>query len=234
MLHAGAGRVSKEHLASIETPEATKTWKPIPHSTAVDLVLLEASRRGYTVYDEQYGLSANNQKMFGVLNIWHDSTDKEYVRSIGIRNSHDKSLAFGVSAGTRVLVCDNLSFSGNVVVKRKHNGNIDPIEAVAVAFNSLDDEFGRIDANIVRMKSQVINMDIAMALSVILAREGAINSCDIVPVINEYEKPSFPEFEPGNMWALHNAVTFMAKKYPLQRAFQCYDILDEVFGLITV
>jgi hypothetical protein len=32
--------------------------------------------------------------------------------SIGIRNSHDKSLRLGLTAGLRVFVCSNMAFSG--------------------------------------------------------------------------------------------------------------------------
>jgi hypothetical protein len=33
--------------------------------------------------------------------------------SIGIRNSHDKSIRLGLTAGLRVFVCSNMAFSGD-------------------------------------------------------------------------------------------------------------------------
>ncbi len=49
-------------------------------------------------------------KMFGVLDL---ETQMEGCRfSIGIRNSHDKSIRLGLTAGLRVFVCSNMAFSG--------------------------------------------------------------------------------------------------------------------------
>src|SRR5258706_11264685 len=39
---------------------------------------------------------------------------------MGLRNSHDKSFPIGIAFGSRVFVCDNLSFIGDQVIKRKH------------------------------------------------------------------------------------------------------------------
>jgi hypothetical protein len=43
---------------------------------------------------------------------------------VGIRNSHDKAFAAGIIAGAQVLVCDNLCFSGEILLARKHTGHI--------------------------------------------------------------------------------------------------------------
>ena len=43
---------------------------------------------------------------------------------VGLRNSHDHSFCLGVSLGSRVFVCDNLAFSGEVRVARKHTNRI--------------------------------------------------------------------------------------------------------------
>lgn len=39
---------------------------------------------------------------------------------MGLRNSHDKSLPIGIAFGSRVFVCDNLAFSADHVIRRKH------------------------------------------------------------------------------------------------------------------
>lgn len=43
---------------------------------------------------------------------------------VGLRNSHDKRFLVGISFGSRVFVCDNLAFTGDHVVKRKHTANL--------------------------------------------------------------------------------------------------------------
>jgi len=39
---------------------------------------------------------------------------------LGIRNSHDKTFPASLVDGALVFVCDNLSFSGEIRVTRKH------------------------------------------------------------------------------------------------------------------
>ena len=56
--------------------------------------------------------------MFGVFTLM--SRDKDKARMLGFRNSVDKTLVVGLTAGTRVFVCDNLAFSGEFVDYHKH------------------------------------------------------------------------------------------------------------------
>jgi hypothetical protein len=44
----------------------------------------------------------------------------EWTWAVGIRNSHDKTFPAGLVAGTKVFCCDNLAFSGEVQISRKH------------------------------------------------------------------------------------------------------------------
>jgi len=44
---------------------------------------------------------------------------------VGVRNSHDKSFPAALVLGASVFVCDNLSFSGEVRLARKHTAHIE-------------------------------------------------------------------------------------------------------------
>jgi hypothetical protein len=69
------------------------------------------SFRHIGVVQEEYAVSPDGMKMFGVLDL---ETQMEGCRfSIGIRNSHDKSIRLGLTAGLRVFVCSNMAFSGD-------------------------------------------------------------------------------------------------------------------------
>ena len=69
----------------------------------------------------------------------HSSSD--WSRCIGLRNSHDKSFAVGLSAGISVTVCSNLAFGGTTVIKRRHTSRIELTELVDVAMDELENEF---------------------------------------------------------------------------------------------
>src|SRR5216684_4991561 len=70
-------------------------------------------------------------KMFGELDL---ETQMEGCRfSIGIRNSHDKSLRLGLTAGMRVFVCSNMAFSGDFTpVLAKHTKSFNLIDTLSV------------------------------------------------------------------------------------------------------
>ncbi len=68
-------------------------------------------RLGIGAQKEEYAVSPDGMKMFGVLDL---AIGFEGCRSsIGIRNSHDKSFRLAVTTGLRVLVCENMAFTGD-------------------------------------------------------------------------------------------------------------------------
>ena len=68
--------------------------------------------------------------MFGVLDL---ETQMEGCRfSIGIRNSHDKSIRLGLTAGLRVFVCSNMAFSGDFrPVLAKHTKSFNLVDTLS-------------------------------------------------------------------------------------------------------
>jgi len=77
----------------------------------VDQAFETLSFRHIGVVQEEYAVSPGGMKVFGVLDL---ETQMEGCRfSIGFRNSHDKSLRLGLTAGLRVFVCSNMAFSGD-------------------------------------------------------------------------------------------------------------------------
>src|SRR5262249_49762927 len=91
----------------------------VPHHTIVEALVETLSFRHIGVVQEEYAVSLDGMKVFGVLDL---ETQMEGCRfSIGFRNSHDKSLRLGLTAGLRVFVCSNMAFSGDFTpVLAKH------------------------------------------------------------------------------------------------------------------
>ena len=79
-------------------------------------------------------------KMFGVLDL---ETQMEGCRfSIGIRNSHDKSIRLGLTSGLRVFVCSNMAFSGEFTpVLAKHTKSFNLIDTLAVGVDRIQRSF---------------------------------------------------------------------------------------------
>lgn len=81
------------------------------------------------------------------------------------------------------------------------------------------------------LKAVALTKNQARLAIVRTAEAGAIPSCDILPVFQEFVKPRHEEFAAPNMWSLYNSFTEIAKKYTPARADVCYRKLAVAFGL---
>lgn len=230
LLHCGSERVTRNDLENVPTPRATASWKPVPHAQIADLVVEETKNRGYEIVSEEYGLNPMGTKMFGVLT-FHPNGHPEYTRCVGFRNSHDKSMAVGITAGLSVLVCDNLCFGGETVIQRKHTSGIEVERLIPKAFESLNHQFIRLEQDVQGMKMMSITINTAKLLTVKAAELKIIPSCDIIPVLDMFRKPIHEEFTEHNRWSLFNSFTQTAKKYTPARANKCYRGLSKMFDL---
>ena len=222
--------VSRSEIAVVPTPNATDSWKPVPHIEVIDAVTDVVKAHNWHILDEQYGLARDGQRMFGVMRI-NKSSSPEWSRCIGIRNSHDRSLSVGLSAGISVMCCSNLAFGGTMVLKRRHTSRIELDGLVVAAIDELESEFLTLETVAEDLKIQYIKEDHARIAICKAAEAGAINSCDIVPVLTEFKHPKHSEFEDPTRWSLLNAFTEHAKKYSPARADVCYRKLTTLFGL---
>lgn len=230
MLYSGSPRVTREELINVPTPKSTPTWKPIPHYEVANLIMDQAESRGMAVLSEEYGLNPAGTKMFGVLR-FHPNGHPEYARALGVRNSHDKSLALGLTVGVSICVCENLAFGGDVVIHRKHTSGIEVEALVPQAFDNLAPQYDRLETNIERLKNHNVSLNEARSFVVKAAEADAIPSCDILTVLHEFRKPRHEEFSSRNRWSLLNAFTEIAKKYSPARSDKCHRGLTNLFSL---
>ena len=223
--------VNRDEVARIKTPSSTDTWHPVPHIDVIEAVTEVVKAHRWDIADERFGLASDGQKMFGVMEITRSSSP-QWHRCIGIRNSHDKSLAVGLSAGIVVLVCSNLAFGGTRLINRKHTSRINLNELIALAVASLEDDFLTTESVCEDLKDVCLKNDDEARSSIVRAAElGVINSCDILPAFREFKSPSHKEFAEPTRWSLMNALTETIKKYSPQRVDHSYLALNRAFGL---
>src|SRR5712671_7712550 len=110
--HCGTAKVSREELKMIAAPEGTKTFKPIPHSEVVDALVEALGFRYISVVRDEYAVSPDGMRMFGVLDL---ETAFDGCRfAIGIRNANDKSLRLALTCGYRLCLRQNHVFPSKV------------------------------------------------------------------------------------------------------------------------
>ena len=230
LLHCGSRYVGREEIAMVPTPSGTASWHPVPHYEIIKMVSNAVESRGWTIANEQYGLGRDGAKLFGVMRLGN-SSHPDWSRAIGLRNSHDMSLAVGLAAGVSVFCCDNLSFGSTVVIKRRHTSGIDLMSLVSGALDTLVEQFFTLELEADNLKLYDVTPDVARIATVQAAELGAIPSCDILEVLNEFEHPRHEEFASPSRWSFLNAFTEVSKKYSPARADTCQRKLTRLFGL---
>ena len=223
--------VGRDEVALVPTPAGTDSWKPVPHIEVIEAVSEVVKAHDWQIRDEHFGLAREGQKLFGVMRI-NKSSSSDWSRCIGLRNSHDKSFAVGLSAGICVTVCSNLAFGGTTVIKRRHTSRIELTELVDVAMNELENEFLMTETVCEDLKVIYLKNDDEARSKIVRAAElGAINSSDIIPVFKEFKNPRHEEFAEPTRYSLLNAFTEVIKKYTPLRVDHSYMALNHCFGL---
>src|SRR5690606_2830924 len=115
LLHCGGSTLTSEELSAVPTPPPTASWFPIPHIDLLTEVEDQLIGSGFEVGSTVHAVSHAGARYFGILNVRSSNTkETDYGWIVGLRNSHDKTYPAGLVAGTRVFVCDNLAFTGEV------------------------------------------------------------------------------------------------------------------------
>lgn len=210
-LHCGASHVNRNQLAQVATPVGTDTHKPIGHLELITTVESQLALTGnMSIVNETFGLTADGMNMFGLLQVANCvDTGDDYTYVLGVRNSNDKKFPAGVAVGSGVFVCDNLAFSSEIVLARKHTKNItDDLPAlVATTIGKLSEHWLDQNKRIEAYKATPLTDDDALLLLIKAYRQDVFNWNRGNDILAEWDKPSHPEFGDRTLWSFFNAVT---------------------------
>jgi len=205
--------IGRTELAQIPVPEATRTHRPVPHHEIVEALVETLSFRHIGVVNEEYAVSPDGMKMFGVLDL---ETQMEGCRfSIGIRNSHDKSLRLGLTAGLRVFVCSNMAFSGDFTpVLAKHTKSFNLVDTLTVGVDRIQRNFEPMQRQVELWRKTQITDDAARLIFYSAFIDGKLEAPrSLLPDVHRlYFQPEYEEFSARTMWSLSNAFTSAFKR----------------------
>lgn len=205
-------KVTREEVYAVDPPEFTDTWRPIAHRTLIDLVCSSLDSYGLRVWKSEFGMSQDKHKMFGVLDLQlgHGLYNPEFTMSVGLRNSTDKSLAASVVLGNRVFVCDNLCFTGEVILTKRHDAGIDTLlpRKLDNAVKEFIIKFQEVDVpQIALWKQKEVSLEQGTEFICEVAEIGAIPVIGILKCREYFRHQKHPELQASNVWALMNAIT---------------------------
>jgi hypothetical protein len=215
ILHCGAEVANRSNLNAIETPASTESWFPLPHADLLESVEAQLQETGFVIEAETHALSKKGARYFGLLQVTLPSRSREDFKWIvALRNSHDKTFPAGLVAGSRVLVCDNLAFSGEVTLSRKHTrfASRDLPGLTARAIGKLSQSLIGMDNRLDAYRSHDISTRSAHDLLIRCVDAEAFPVTQLPAVLKEWREPKHEAFESKNAWSLFNAVTEIAYK----------------------
>ena len=213
LAHCGSNKMTREQLQVIPTPDGTSTHHPLAHHRIVEALVEALAFRHISVVRDEYAVSQDGMKMFGVLDL--ETTFEGCRFSIGIRNSNDKSMRLAMTVGYRVLVCDNMAFHGDFSpVLAKHSKHFSLIDALAVGVDRMQRNFEPMIRQVVAWKESQLSDEQAKLIIYRAFIEGKLDAPrHLAPIIHEHY---FVPDKEGNLpsrslWALSNVFTGVFK-----------------------
>jgi len=237
-LHCGANVVNREQVAGVLTPPRTESWVPIGHERLLAAVQRSLERSGLHVVSEAHGLTCDGNRYFGLLQVTNGTNPEDFGLVVGLRNSHDKKFPAALVLGASVFVCDNLSFSGEVRLARKHTVHIerDLPQLIDRAVGMLGGLRRTQEQRFLAYRQRELSEPQAHDL-IVRALDGRIVPVTRIPeVLQEWRAPRHPEFrEARTAWRLFNAFTEILKgrlDVLPARTLALHGLLDGACGLV--
>ena len=241
LMHCGAAATNMLQLETLPAPVAQgRTHHPIPHHEFAQLVLRRMEQFSYDIAETEFYLGREGNQMFGLAKLQPTGLYADLMAPVvGFRNSHDMSFSAGVAMGARVFVCDNLAFSGEIVIQRKHTRHImdDLPDLIDDALTRLVGVNANHEQRVASYRNTPVYKERAARIMLEAHALKLVNNRDLQPAWSEYrldplgydnghDAPSF--------WRLYNSITHFWKQSPNQymgpihgKSRLLHELLDE-------
>lgn len=242
MLHCGAQAITKEQVSFLPVAQPQGARHAIrPFIEDINTVTQLLAQVGLPVAQESYGVTKDKdtgipRQFFGLMEI-EPENGRDHGIMVGLRGSYDQTLSRGIAIGSRVFVCDNLCFSGEIEIKTKQTLDIDSrikgllFDAIQEVPEMVNHQDGRFD----KYRTTVVGQIIGNSMITDMVRQGVLNASQVGKALSEWDKPSHDEHaEDGfTLWRLHNACT-EALKPTNQRTIALQRNWDRTIGLTQI
>ena len=202
-------------IMAADVPAQTRTYKPITHSSLIDLTLNSIEKAGFSLDKETYSMAregaiANGQ--FSIRNV----ADSEMQLQIGWQNSYNKSLSLKFAIGARIFICQNGMVHGDMgSFKKRHKGDVQEFtpNAITEYIKQAGDTFSQMQRERESMKQIEMTKRVkAELIGRMLIEEQFISSTQMNIMARELENPTHNYGAPDSLWELYNYATFAMKE----------------------
>ena len=237
-----------EEVQEVTTPEVeyrkernrdgslSVSYQPISHNLLIDKTRKHLDQGGFEVVDECHNLARDGKRYFGLFEVTHPNRENtERGTIVGLRNAHDKCFPAGLCAGDAPFVCDNLIFTNQVKLARRHTKNIlgELDQVIARTLGRLFDFWVGQDNRIDSYKGFDLKNPQVNDLVIRAYKAGAIPKTKIADVVDQWESSDHDAFRDRNMNSLYNAFTEVYKGNLIalpNRSEALHSVLDSEVG----
>lgn len=141
--------------------------------------------------------------------------------AIGFRNSHNKTLALRIAAGTNVVICSNMMITGDIQERKTHTSQINPGETIQRAFDKMPGEFDKLFGWMSELKVIRISTDEGVSFLAEAVEKFALPVEDFLDARKSFIlacRHLNPTIQYGNtLWGAYQAITEQWKKHNMDR-----------------
>lgn len=209
--------VSRGMMANMITPPPMGRFhSPYPFAQYVDDVELALHNSGIRIDGEEYAVTNDGQRMFGIMEISALEGDlitaDDWKLTLGLRGSHDQRIPRGLVLGTQVMVCSNLCFHGNVAqfaTKQTTGISARLPELIRGAVQRIPEMATEQEAKFDRMRNHGFAANKGDNVLVDIYRAGGFSSPQLTRAIDQWHEPDHDEHaaQGFSAWRLFNAAT---------------------------
>jgi hypothetical protein len=217
--HVGGRQRTRDELKGLHTPDATDTWKPVPHYDLVSELIGGLKNQGITVGRDYYVTNGPaDAQLLGYMDLEVPGMVRpDFGLGLGISTANDKSKAIRIVAAARVFVCDNQAFAGDgnaVFLRAKHTSGLRLDAVIPAAVESFLIKAEGFTGLIDKMKEYELADELAKALIHDAFAANRVSRVALFPHVSrlyfadEQQRAKFPD---RTLWSLNNAFTEAAK-----------------------
>jgi len=229
--HIDTDLVTREQLALVATPDATRSFKPVPHIELINTLDEVLGQNQIAIRKEQFALRRDGSTLFGVLQLAYQDTP-DGMAALGLRTSNNRTMSIQICAGMSVFVCSNMVFRGDLIaLNRKHTSRLELRSELSTAVLRFREHFGRLTCEISSLKELPLTDAQAKAIIHDVFVQGILPIRFLPDASRLYFEPFVDEFRPRTSWSLHNAFTAVAKEMPITTQMPAIQELGRYFGM---